>query len=232
MTSPSRPGVPAGAFWSLWVESATPETKTRGLTGSIAMPPEAPGMGIVWMTLPVRTETMRTSLAPRPEETVQKKRPFGVSRPPVGNWPIVESFPYGRRKRPLLSSAFSGPMRPWSTPTWATASPTPARAGRARRTRRRRRKAPEVCRLLLRAAALGCGVAPQRGRLGDALFAAEQRAPDAHGGETVGAGGEQTGAGRLHVLVVARVADGFEHVLQRQARGRGRLGQDLGVVEV
>jgi hypothetical protein len=59
----------------------------------MAIPPEAPGSGRTWTTLPVRTETIRTSLRPRPDDTVQKNRPSGVRRPPVGNWPSRVSVP-------------------------------------------------------------------------------------------------------------------------------------------
>src|SRR3954453_10642007 len=125
------------------------------------MPPLAPGMGIVctrrptwrarltrqrWPLPPLlqrpssATLTMRTSLLPRPAETVQRKRPSGVSAPPAGRLPRPVSLPYGLSSRPLGWIGLAGPMRPSSGAVAATAMPAATTADTAMRAPTRIRK--------------------------------------------------------------------------------------------
>ena len=69
---------------------------------------------------------------------------------------------------------------------------------------------------------------PRRAR----ALAPVQRAPDPQRGQPVGARGERGPARALDRAVAAGVARGGEAVVERQPARRGRLGQDLGVVEV
>src|SRR4051812_22180871 len=123
ITSPWRPGVPGDAFSSRCDESATPDTYAVLPPGANAMPPETPGIGIVWITLPVRracllrqraprrpcvwhatvgaASTIRMSLRPRPASSAHRKRPLGVRAPPPGWFPSGDIRPYGVRWRPL-----------------------------------------------------------------------------------------------------------------------------------
>ena len=66
-------GADLKTFIPPWIESATPDTYTSARARSIAIPPEAPGSGRVWMMcgcLP-ETATIRMSFSARPVETVQ-----------------------------------------------------------------------------------------------------------------------------------------------------------------
>ena len=122
-----------------------------GRRGAIAMPPLKPGIGIVWTTRPTWaacrrvqrlkrrraarrapargrvhrsdgvTRTMRTSFGPRPAETVHRKRPSGVSAPPVGRLPSVVRLPAGSSLRPLGWMRLSGPITPSSSESCAIA---------------------------------------------------------------------------------------------------------------
>ena len=74
--------------------------------------------------------------------------------------------------------------------------------------------------------------APGGGRLGQAVLAAEQRAADDEHGQRVGALGQQAQRGPLHRPVAAQLAGGVQALVEAQVGGGGRLGQDLGVVDV
>ena len=81
--------------WSSCEDSGLPETYAMRPLGAIAIPPVAPGIGIVWIGLPIRaarlrlqiakrapprqfgpgsTRTIRVSFSPRPDEIAQRWR--------------------------------------------------------------------------------------------------------------------------------------------------------------
>src|SRR5664279_77183 len=72
------------------------------------MPPEAPASGMTWITRRRAVSTMRMSLAPRPAETVHRKRPSAVTAPPVGKLPSVTWAPSGVSWRPLSRNPVAG----------------------------------------------------------------------------------------------------------------------------
>src|SRR3954447_4573237 len=78
---------------------------------------------------------MRMSLAPRPADSVHRKRPLVVSAAPAGKLPSAVSLPTGASLRPFTWSLLLGPG------SSARAAPTPIRAAKSARRRARRRKA-------------------------------------------------------------------------------------------
>ena len=91
--------------------SGRPRRRRRrpgGARESSAMPPEAPGMGMIWITRRRAVSTMRMSLAPTPADTVQRKRPSAVTAPPVGKLPSVTCAPCGVSWRPLSRKPVAG----------------------------------------------------------------------------------------------------------------------------
>ena len=70
------------------------------------------------------------------------------------------------------------------------------------------------------------------GRLGQPVLAAEQRAADDEHGQRVGALGQQSQRRLLHRAIAAQLAGGVQALFEAEVGGGGRLGQDLGVVDV
>ncbi len=95
ITSPARPGMRAGTRVPRKGDCAIPETYAVRPFGAIAIPPSTPGIRMSWITRPLRTSTIRMSLRPRPADKVQRKRPSGVSAPPVGKLPSSTRRPAG-----------------------------------------------------------------------------------------------------------------------------------------
>ena len=78
------------------------------------------------------------SLGPRPVESVQRKRPSGVSAPPVGKFPSRVIFPTGCSLRPVGWICVVGPTM-FDTPPAAQASPALARMAAVKTTIRKPR---------------------------------------------------------------------------------------------
>ena len=82
--------------------------RLAGARESRAMPPDAPGRAMVWITRRRAVSTMRMSLAPWPADTVHRNRPSAVTAPPVGKLPSATCAPCGVSWRPLSRKPVAG----------------------------------------------------------------------------------------------------------------------------